>query len=147
MSPGRSIRLVLTPITIFSYVIECNSLQIYSMSLFFIWSLSYHIFIDYRNQKSVDLTFCNKLKVARKSLFGDILSICMEDEGKTIIQGNPQPGGYFSTIPSSKGSFNEAFVLRLPKLGEEVQILMKTLGWCSCKQISFSNISILDTML
>ena len=76
---------------------------------------------------SLLLTFCNKLKVARKSLFGDILSICMEDEGKTIIQGNPQPGGYFSTIPSSKGSFNEAFVLRLPKLGEEVQIFMKTL--------------------
>ena len=82
---------------------------------------------------SLLLTFCNKLKVARKSLFGDILSICMEDEGKTIIQGNPQPGGYFSTIPSSKGSFNEAFVLRLPKLGEEVQIFMKTLGRRSFK--------------
>ena len=45
---------------------------------------------------SLLLTFCNKLKVARKSLFGDILSICMEDEGKTIVQGNPQPGGYFT---------------------------------------------------
>ena len=86
----------------------------------------------YRNQISL-LTFCNKLKVARKSLLGDILSICMEDERKTIVQGNPQPRGYFSTITPSKGSFNEAFVLRLPKLGEEVQIFMKTLGWCSCK--------------
>ena len=74
-------------------------------------------------------TFWNELEGAWESLFCNIRSIWMEDERKGIVQGNPQPRGYFSTITSSKRSFNEAFVLWLSNLREEVQIFVIALWW------------------